>query len=137
MRSQRHYFLRSRGSRFLLCLTVLAAAAVASATDCAATAPPAGQRELMIVANDNKQSWDAAGKVLLAAPGQDTLSILDIGTDPLAPRIIANVMLPNTVAGPPVNLAITPDQTRRLWPIHSMWSATTACSSKCLTTACL
>ena len=110
MRSQRHYFLRSRGSRFLLGLTVLAAA-VASATGCAATAPPAGQRELMIVANDNKQSWDAAGKVLLAAPGQDTLSILDIGTDPLAPRIIANVMLPNTVAGPPVNLAITPDQT--------------------------
>ena len=110
MRSQRHYFLRSRGSRFLLGLTVLAAA-VASATGCAATAPPAGQRELMIVANDNKQSWDAAGKVLLAAPGQDTLSILDIGTDPLSPRIIANVMLPNTVAGPPVNLAITPDQT--------------------------
>ena len=111
MRSQRHRFLRSRGSRFLpACLNVLAAA-VASATGCAATAPPAGQRELMIVANDNKQSWDAAGKVLLAAPGQDTLYILDIVTDPLAPRIIASVMLPNEVAGPPVNLAITPDQT--------------------------
>lgn len=113
MRSQRHHsqhFPFSRPSSFLLCLTVLAAA-VASAAGCAATAPSAGQRELMIVANDNKQSWDAAGKVLLAAPGQDTLSILDIGTDPLAPRIIANIMLPNTVAGPPVNLAITPDQT--------------------------
>ena len=40
-----------------------------------------------------------------------TLSILDIGTNPLAPRIIASVMLPNEVAGPPVNLAITSDQT--------------------------
>ena len=113
MRSQRHHFLLFWRSRFTLCLTVLAAA-VASATGCAATAPPAGQRELMMVANNNKQPWDAAGKVLLAAPGQDTLSILNINSAPLALRIIANVMLPNTVAGLPVNLAITPDQTLQI-----------------------
>ncbi len=97
----------------LLCLAMLATAVV-WATGCAATAPPTGKRELMIVANDEKQSWDAAGKLLLAPAGKDTLSILDIGTDPLAPRIIANLLLPNTIAGPPVNLAITPDETLAL-----------------------
>lgn len=94
----------------LLCLALLATAVV-WATGCAATAPPMGKRELMIVANDEKQSWDAAGKLLLAPAGKDTLSILDIGTNPLAPKIIANLVLPNTIAGPPVNLAITPDET--------------------------
>ena len=93
-----------------LCLSLLTAAALA-ATGCAAPLASPGQRELMIVANDEKQSWDATGKVMLSAPGRDSLSILDIGTDPLAPRIIANLPLPNTIAGPPVNLAITPDET--------------------------
>lgn len=95
--------------RGFMCLSLLAAA-VLSATGCAATATVPGKRELMIVANDEKQSWDAAGKVILSAPGQDSLSIIDIGTDPLAPKIIANLVLPNTIAGPPVNLAITPDE---------------------------
>jgi DNA-binding beta-propeller fold protein YncE len=93
-----------------LCLS-LVTAAVLAATGCAAPLSNPGQRQLMIVANDQKQSWDATGKVILTAPGKDSLSILDIGTDPLAPRIIANLALPNTIAGPPVNLAISPDET--------------------------
>ena len=36
--------------------------------------------------------------------------IVDIGTDPLAPRIIAGLPLMNSIFGPPVNLQITPDQ---------------------------
>ncbi len=77
---------------------------------CANMSPPPGKRELMLVANDEKQSWDDAGKVILSDAGRDTVSILDIGTDPLAPKIIANLPIPNTIAGPPVNLAITPDE---------------------------
>lgn len=72
------------------------------------TAP--GQRALMLVGNDEKASWDDAGKLVIGAPGKDTVSIVDIGTDPLAPRIVANLPLPNTIIGPPVNLAITPDE---------------------------
>lgn len=45
----------------------------------------------------------------MAAPGKDTVSIVDIGTDPLAPRIVANLPLMNSIFGPPTNLAITPD----------------------------
>ena len=74
--------------------------------------PP--QRELMIVANDEKQAWDDTGKVILGAPGKDTVQILDIGTDPLAPKAVGSLELPNTIAGPPTNLAITPGETLAL-----------------------
>jgi DNA-binding beta-propeller fold protein YncE len=76
---------------------------------CAAVSPSSGKPELMIVGNDEKQSWDENGKPVVGPPGKDSLSIIDIGTDPLAPKIIATLPLANTIFGPPVNLAITPD----------------------------
>ena len=91
-------------------ISILATVSVLLLAGCANRAP-AGKRELMIVANDEKQAWDSAGKVVLSAPGRDIVSIIDIGTDPVAPQLIANLSLPNTIAGPPVNLAITPDET--------------------------
>ena len=66
--------------------------------------------ELMIVGNDQKVSWDAAGKQVFAAPGEDSISIVDIGTDPGSPKVIANLQLINSIFGPPTNLAITPDE---------------------------
>ena len=68
----------------------------------------------MIVGNDEKVSWDAAGKTVLLPPGKDTVLVIDIGTDPLAPRILANLPLMNSIFGPPTNLAITPDQSLAL-----------------------
>ena len=91
-------------------ISIIAAVTALAMTGCASVAP-AGKRELMIVANDEKQAWDNDGKVILSAAGRDTLSVIDIGTNPLAPKIIASLLLPNTIAGPPVNLAITPDET--------------------------
>jgi DNA-binding beta-propeller fold protein YncE len=76
--------------KLILPVATLVSAAILAG--CAGMAPVAGKRELMIVANDEKQSWDN-------------------GTDPLAPKIIVNLPLANTIAGPPVNLAITPDET--------------------------
>jgi len=89
--------------------TALFAAAVAG---CGAMdmAQGPGKRQLMIVGNDEKVGFDDAGKQVQSPPGKDTLSIVDIGTDPLSPRIIANLPLMNSIFGPPVNLAITPDQ---------------------------
>ena len=95
--------------KFLPTVATLVGAAILAA--CASTAPVPGKRELMIVANDEKLSWDNDGKVILSAPGRDTVSIIDIGTDPLAPKIIVNLPLANSIVGPPVNLAITPDET--------------------------
>jgi DNA-binding beta-propeller fold protein YncE len=67
------------------------------------------QAQLIISGNDEKQNWDATGKQVNSPPGNDTVSIIDI-KDRAKPRIVASLTLMNTVVGPPVNLAITPDQ---------------------------
>jgi DNA-binding beta-propeller fold protein YncE len=75
----------------------------------AGLAAPA-QAQLMIIANDEKVTWDESGKLVLRPPGKDTISIVDIGSNPEAPRIIANLPLMNSIFGPPVNLAMTRDE---------------------------
>jgi DNA-binding beta-propeller fold protein YncE len=83
---------------------------------CAATAGAlvlstgVGRAQLLITGNDEKVRFDpATGKTVNQAPGKDTVSIIDIH-DPIKPRTLANLPLMNTIIGPPVNLAITPDQ---------------------------
>src|SRR5437773_10377536 len=49
-----------------------------------------------------------------AGLARNTVSIIDIGTDPLAPKILVNLPLMNSIIGPPVNLAITPDESLAL-----------------------
>ncbi len=107
----------SSAARLALCGGGLSIA-IALLTACAATPPMSSmpmasgsaKRELMIIGNDEKQSWDPAGRVLFGAPGRDTVMVVDIGSDPLAPRTLATMPLMNTIAGPPTNLAITPDE---------------------------
>jgi|SRR5580693_2958051 hypothetical protein len=65
--------------------------------------------QLLITGNDEKISFDETGKTVTHPPGKDTVSIIDI-REPTKPRIVANLPLMNTITGPPVNLAITPDQ---------------------------
>jgi DNA-binding beta-propeller fold protein YncE len=66
--------------------------------------------QLLITGNDEKVRFEpATGKTVNQAPGKDTVSIVDIH-DPVKPRIVVNLPLMNTIIGPPVNLAITPDQ---------------------------
>lgn len=73
-----------------------------------AAAPAHAQR--MIVGNDEKVSWDDAGKLHNLPAGKDTVTIVDIGTTPDSPKIIASLPLMNSIFGPPTNLAITPDE---------------------------
>jgi DNA-binding beta-propeller fold protein YncE len=70
-----------------------------------ALTPAFGQ--ILIVGNDEKQSWDESGKAILREPGNDTLSVIDI-SKPDMPQITATIPLMNSVAGPPTNLAIHP-----------------------------
>src|SRR5712671_527863 len=65
--------------------------------------------QLLITGNDEKISFDETGKTVTHPPGKDTVSIIDI-REPTKPRIVANLSLMNSITGPPVNLAITPDQ---------------------------
>src|SRR5690242_10228485 len=73
----------------------------------------AAAAQIMIVGNDQKQTWDAENKAVLNPPGHDTLSIIDM-SKPAAIRIIATIPLDNTIVGPPTNLAITPDRSLAL-----------------------
>jgi DNA-binding beta-propeller fold protein YncE len=68
----------------------------------------AAKAQLMIVGNDQKPHI-ADGKTTMSAPGDDTLSIIDIAK-PASPRIVATIPLDNTIVGPPTNLAITPSR---------------------------
>lgn len=52
--------------------SILSAALVGAVllTGCASMQEPMGKRELMLVANDEKQNWDDNGKVILSGPGR-------------------------------------------------------------------
>lgn len=63
----------------------------------------------LIVGLDAKVDWQQ-GHMRCLAPGRDELLILDIGSDPRAPRELARLSMSNSVFGPPTNLAVTPDQ---------------------------
>ena len=65
--------------------------------------------DLMIIGNDDKVVFDAEGNRSFVAPGKDTISVVDI-TNREAPKILISFPLMNSIFGPPVNLAITPDE---------------------------
>ena len=94
---------RSRSTHLTAALLLVGALAFASGASA----------QLMLVGNDEKVGWDDAGKVVIRAPGKDTISIVDIANRE-APRIVASLPLMNSVFGPPTNLQITPDGTLAL-----------------------
>ena len=93
---------------------VVAAACLIALAGCGTMNPAPGKRELIVVGNDEKVGITDAGVYAFSGPGRDTVSIIDIGTDPLSPRILVNLPLMNSIFGPPVNLAITPDESLAL-----------------------
>lgn len=89
---------------------LVAAVSLALLAGCAGMQQSGGKRELMVVGNDEKVGFSDAGAFVFSGPGRDSVSIIDIGTDPLAPKILVNLPLMNSIFGPPTNLAITPDE---------------------------
>ena len=59
---------------------------------------------------------------MLSAPGEDTISIVDIGAIRRIPKIIAISDLMNSIFGPPTNLAITPDEKLALATNAMSWA---------------
>ncbi|SVB67870.1 uncharacterized protein METZ01_LOCUS220724, partial [marine metagenome] len=108
---ERMFDIRSQhtSGRFMaaaICITLLGTPALA---------------DLMIVGGDNKVRFESSG-ILFEAPGSDTVSVVDIGTDPANPKIIANLPLSNSVFGPPTNLVITPDESLALVTKAMKWT---------------
>jgi DNA-binding beta-propeller fold protein YncE len=89
-------------------IVAVAAAALASIWTFAATMP-SGKPEYMLVGIDNKVVFGDDGSVQMQPPGTDLVAVVDIGSDPESPKIVARLPLMNSVFGPPTNLAITPD----------------------------
>jgi DNA-binding beta-propeller fold protein YncE len=82
--------------------------AAASLALLAATAIPARAAPYMIVGNDEKPGTDAQGKPIVNPTGKDTILIVDVAK-PEEPKIVATLPLENSIVGPPVNLAISPN----------------------------
>ena len=65
--------------------------------------------DLMLIGNDMKVFWDENAKQGNSAPGHDSVLVVDV-KDRMNPRVVVSLPLMNSVFGPPVNLAITPDE---------------------------
>lgn len=101
---------------------LLAMMAVA-ATWAAAGTMPSGKPEYMLVGVDEKIVFGDDGALQLHPPGNDWVAIVDIGTDPGNPKVIAKLPLMNSVIGPPTNLMITPDGTLAIVANSLEWVA--------------
>ena len=84
----------------LLALTVLVAAA------------PAARAEIAISANDNKVVLVNGATQVVKDPAPDTVTIIELKASP--PRKVAEIEVPASVVGPPLSVAITPDETLAL-----------------------
>jgi DNA-binding beta-propeller fold protein YncE len=75
------------------------------------TALPA-TAQIAVSANDGKPALVDGVVKIQPNPAPDTVTILDLGVSP--PRVLAELQAPSSVAGPPQNVAITPDESLAL-----------------------
>lgn len=75
-------------------------------------AAPAAQAELAVSANDGKLVLVNGTPLVVRNPPPDTLSIIDLGAS--RPAVIAQVEVPTSVVGPPLSVALTPDESLAL-----------------------
>jgi len=90
-----------------------------SAPDSASETPVA--KSFLMVGYDEKITWED-GQVRLLPAGRDSLDIFDTSVHPESPQRVATISLPNSIYGPPTNLAVTPDQTLGLIADSMAWT---------------
>ena len=95
--------MNRRDRRSKLGWLVLATLGVAAL---AAGAP--AEAQLAISANDNKLALVNGVAQVVQNPAPDTITIIDVGAP--GPRVLAEIPVPNSVVGPPLSVAITPDE---------------------------
>jgi DNA-binding beta-propeller fold protein YncE len=86
--------------------TGLRAALVAGVSMLALAGPASAQ--LMASANDGKARLVNGATVIANPPTPDSVTVLDLGATP--PRLVAQVEAPASVVGPPLSVALTPDE---------------------------
>jgi DNA-binding beta-propeller fold protein YncE len=73
---------------------------------------PAAHAQLAISVNDNKMVLDNGTAKVVPNPAPDTVTIIDLKANP--PRVIAEIKAPASVVGPPLSVALTPDESLAL-----------------------
>jgi DNA-binding beta-propeller fold protein YncE len=64
--------------------------------------------QIAVSANDNKVKLNNGKVDVVKTPPADTISVIDLGANP--PKLLSEIDVPNSVVGPPLNVAITPKQ---------------------------
>lgn len=72
------------------------------------TAADAAVAQIAVSANDNKMKLNDGKVEVVKSPPADTISVIDLGANP--PKLMSEIEVPNSVQGPPLNVAITPKQ---------------------------
>jgi DNA-binding beta-propeller fold protein YncE len=70
--------------------------------------PPGVSAQWAVSSNDNKVILDNGVVKIVPNAAPDTVTIIDLGVMP--PKVIAEIPVPGSVVGPPMSVAITPDQ---------------------------
>jgi DNA-binding beta-propeller fold protein YncE len=70
--------------------------------------PSSAEAQLAVSSNDNKVRLDNGVVKVVPNPAPDTATIIDLGATP--PRVVAEISVPGSVVGPPLSVAIAPDQ---------------------------
>ncbi|HET9855150.1 MAG TPA: YncE family protein [Methylomirabilota bacterium] len=70
--------------------------------------PPGVLAQWAVSSNDNKVILDNGVVKVVPNAAPDTVTIIDLGVMP--PKVIAEIPVPGSVVGPPMSVAITPDQ---------------------------
>ena len=73
---------------------------------------PRGEAQLAVSANDNKVILVKGVSTVVQNPPPDTVAIIDL--KPFPPKILAEIDLPASVVGPPLSVAIAPDESLAL-----------------------
>jgi DNA-binding beta-propeller fold protein YncE len=72
----------------------------------------AANAQLAVTSNDNKVMLDNGTVKIVQNPAPDTVTIIDLKASP--PRVLAEVAAPGSVVGPPLSVALTPDESLAL-----------------------
>ena len=70
--------------------------------------PPGALAQWAVSSNDNKVMLDNGVVKIVPDAAPDTVTIIDLGANP--PKVVAEIPVPGSVVGPPMSVAITPDQ---------------------------
>jgi DNA-binding beta-propeller fold protein YncE len=66
------------------------------------------QAQIAVSANDNKATLDNGANKVVANPPPDTVTLIDLGAKP--PRVLGELAVPTSVVGPPMSVAVSPDE---------------------------